>query len=220
MMGRGAHASTRTEGHGRGDAAGPNCTYTRSGAWHSNPNPASSVFENNTPREGAMKSIRGLHAGMTAIAVTLFLAVAPVPLRAQQVAIDADDIGGVVHGPSGPEAGVWVIAETTDLPTKFARMVVTDDQGRYVIPDLPKANYKVWVRGYGLVDSAKVDGTPGKTLDLTATPAPSPADAAKYYPAIYWYSMLKIPDASQFGGKGGIPEKGTQRDGPTTVENR
>src|SRR5262245_3732539 len=70
-----------------------------------------------------------------------------------QVAIDADDIGGVVTGPRGPEAGVWVIAETTDLPTKMAKMVVTDDQGRYVIPDLPKAKYKVWVRGYGLIDS-------------------------------------------------------------------
>jgi len=167
-----------------------------------------------------MRSIRGLHAGMTAIAVALFLGATPSPLRAQPVAIDADDIGGVVRGPGGPEAGVWVIAETTDLPTKFARMVVTDDQGRYVIPDLPKANYKVWVRGYGLVDSAKVDGTPGKSLDLTATPAPSPADAAKVYPAIYWYSMLKIPDASQFGGKSGIPEKVTQIDWLTTVKNR
>ena len=69
-------------------------------------------------------------------------------------------IGGVVTGPNGPEAGVWVIAETTDLPTKFAKIVVTDDQGRYLIPELPKAKYKVWVRGYGLVDSPKVDGEP------------------------------------------------------------
>ena len=74
---------------------------------------------------------------------------------AQAVAIDADDIGGVVTGPKGPEAGVWVIAETSDLPTKFARIVVTDDNGRYVVPDLPKAKYEVWVRGYGLVDSPK-----------------------------------------------------------------
>ena len=83
------------------------------------------------------------------------------------VAIDNDDIGGVVTGANGPEAGVWVIAETTDLPTRYAKMVVTDDQGRYVVPDLPKAKYKVWVRGYGLVDSAKVDGEPGKQLNLT-----------------------------------------------------
>ena len=84
-----------------------------------------------------------------------FLAPVSTPANAQQaaVAIDNDDIGGVVRGPAGPEAGVWVIAETTELPTKFARMVVTDDQGRYVIPDLPTANYSVWVRGYGLVDS-------------------------------------------------------------------
>ena len=58
----------------------------------------------------------------------------PGPVSAQNiVALDADDIGGVVIGPNGPEAGVWVIAETADLPTRFARMVVTDDQGRYVV---------------------------------------------------------------------------------------
>jgi hypothetical protein len=104
-----------------------------------------------------MKSIKRLPIGMAVIAVVMTLTCDPAPLRAQQsaaaqVVIDVDDIGGVVSGPSGPEAGVWVIAETTDLPTKLARMVVTDDQGRYVIPHLPKANYKVWVRGYGLVD--------------------------------------------------------------------
>ena len=87
---------------------------------------------------------------------------------ADAVAVDADDIGGVVTGPKGPEAGVWVIAETTDLPTKFVRIVVTDDRGRYLMPDLPKASYNVWVRGYGLVDSAKVQAAPGKQLNLTA----------------------------------------------------
>src|SRR5918998_5069046 len=76
------------------------------------------------------------------------------------------DIAGVVTGPRGPEAGVWVIAETSDLPTKFVRIVVTDDAGRYLVPDLPKASYRVWVRGYGLVDSPKVQTTPGRTLDL------------------------------------------------------
>ena len=171
-----------------------------------------------------MKGISGLLVGMMAMAVAMLLTANSAPLSAQsggaQVAIDADDIGGVVSGPSGPEAGVWVIAETTDLPTKFARMVVTDDQGRYVVPDLPRANYKVWVRGYGLVDSVKVDITPGTTLNLTALPAPSAADAARYYPAIYWYSMLKIPDTNQFGGKSDIPDKVTQIDWLTTVKNR
>ena len=122
------------------------------------------------------------------------------------VAIDADDIGGVVRGPNGPEAGVWVIAETTDLPTKFARMVVTDDQGRYVIPDLPVANYQVWVRGYGLVDSAKMRAKPGQILNLAATPAPDAAAAAHYYPAIHWFTMMKIPPASEFGGSTDIPK--------------
>ncbi len=124
----------------------------------------------------------------------------------------ADYITGVVSGPNGPEAGVWVIAETRDLPTRFAKMVVTDDQGRYALPELPKAKYKIWSRGYGLVDSAKVDGEPGATLNLTAVPAPDAAAAAKYYPAIHWYSMMKIPAAGDFGAKGDIPEKVKQTD--------
>ena len=79
------------------------------------------------------------------------------------IAIDGDDLAGTVTGPSGPEAGVWVIAQTSDLPTPFAKIVVTDDRGRYLVPDLPKANYSVWVRGYGLTDSPKVQTAPGKT---------------------------------------------------------
>jgi hypothetical protein len=118
------------------------------------------------------------------------------------VAIDADDIGGVVTGPRGPEAGVWVIAETTNLPTRFIRIVVTDDQGRFVVPDLPKASYDVWVRGYGLVDSAKVQGEPGRTINLTAVPAPNAKAAAEYYPAQYWWSLLRVPRTGDFPGTG------------------
>jgi hypothetical protein len=124
-------------------------------------------------------------------------------------AIDNDDIGGVVTSRLGPEAGVWVIAETTELGTRFAKMAVSDDYGRFVVPDLPKATYKVWVRGYGLVDSPKVTTEPGKTLNLTAVTAPNLAAAAQYYPAIYWFSMIKIPDKSRFPGTGadgnGVP---------------
>jgi hypothetical protein len=124
------------------------------------------------------------------------------------VAIDNDDIGGVVTGANGPEAGVWVIAETRDLAVRYIKIVVTDDQGRYVLPDLPKANYDVWVRGYGLVDSPKVKSEPGKQLNLTAVPAPDEKAAAQYYPAIYWFSMLEIPTQDKFGpgNKEGIPE--------------
>ncbi len=148
-----------------------------------------------------MRIARGLYLGVAVIGAAGFLAGAPAQLSAQvTVAIDADDIGGVVTGPSGPEAGVWVIAETRDLGTRYAKMVVTDDQGRYLVPDLPKAKYQVWVRGYGLVDSAKVDSEPGKTLNLRATPAPNAAAAAEYYPAIYWYSMINVPGQDQFPG--------------------
>jgi hypothetical protein len=153
---------------------------------------------------------------VVAIAIALLLTPSPLGLSAQQssggatIGIDADDIGGVVTSANGPEAGVWVIAETTDLPTKFAKIVVTDDQGRYVIPDLPKANYNIWVRGYGLVDSPKLRSAPGKLLNFKAVVAPNEAAAAEYYPAIYWYSMLKIPDKNLFPGTGekgnGMPE--------------
>jgi len=123
---------------------------------------------------------------------------AATQLPRASVQIDRDDIGGVVTGPNGPEAGVWVIAETTDLPTAFAKIVVTDDRGRYLVPDLPDGRYSVWVRGYGLVDSSKVQAAPGKTLDLRATTAPTAAAAAQYYPPIYWFSMMHVPAASEF----------------------
>ena len=152
-----------------------------------------------------------LGAAATALVVASPLAtLSAFAQAAQTVAIDADDIGGVVRGPNGPEAGVWVIAETTDLPTKFARMVVTDDKGRYVIPDLPVANYEVWVRGYGLVDSARMRAKPGQILNLAATPAPNAASAAHYYPAIHWFTMMKIPPAKDFGGSTDIPKNITR----------
>src|SRR5438093_13319869 len=88
----------------------------------------------------------------------------------QTVAIDPDDIGGVVTGPRGPEAGVWVIAESKSLPATLRKIVATDDQGRYLVPDLPAGEYSVWVRGYGLVDSTRQSAAPGKVLNLTAVP--------------------------------------------------
>ncbi len=169
-----------------------------------------------------MKTRRAFNAGLMAIGILVVLTAYPLELESQQkaaVLIDNDDIGGVVTSAKGPEAGVWVIAETRDLPTRFAKMVVTDDQGRYVVPDLPKATYNVWVRGYGLVDSPKVRAVPGKILNLKAVLAPNAAAAAQYYPAIYWYSMLKIPEASQFGGKSTIPAKVTQSDWLNAMKN-
>src|SRR5215475_5205264 len=154
---------------------------------------------------------------LSAVAIAALLSVSGAQLNAQQqpappgVTVGDSDLGGVVTGAAGPEAGVWVIAETTELPTKLVKIVVTDDQGRYVIPELPKATYEVWVRGYGLVDSPKVKAAPGRILNLKAVTAPNDAVAAEYYPAQYWYSMLEIPDKSLFPGTGangnGMPEK-------------
>jgi hypothetical protein len=71
-----------------------------------------------------------------------------------------------------------------------------------VIPDLPKAKYRVWVRGYGLIDSPKVQSETGKALALSAVPAPNDKAAAQYYPGMYWYSMLQVPAKSEFPGTG------------------
>ena len=151
------------------------------------------------------------------VAAMAFAVAAPVA-HAQNAAKAAPrataELSGVVTGAHGPEAGVWVIAETTELPTKFAKIVVTDERGRYLIPELPKANYSVWVRGYGLIDSPKVKAAAGKTLNLKAVLAPNDAAAAEYYPAIHWYSMLKVPEKSEFPGKGlpnGLPERLTSQ---------
>ena len=135
---------------------------------------------------------------------------AAVPVLAQQPPVKDNEIRGTVASANGAEAGVWVIAETLDLPTRFSKIVVTDDQGRYLIPDLPKANFTLWTRGYGLVDGQKVQSAPGKVVDLKATVAADAKAAAQYYPAIYWYAMLAVPPSSDFPGTGakgnGIPE--------------
>jgi len=149
--------------------------------------------------------------------LTLQTQTSAVQQNGDRVAIDQDDIGGIVTSAKGPEAGVWVIAETPDLPTKFVKIVVTDDRGRYLLPDLPKANYNVWVRGYGLVDSQKVQGAPGKLLNLTAVVAPDAKAAAAYYPAGYWFSLIRVPEKSEFpgnapGGNGINPSVKNQAD--------
>src|SRR3990170_16008 len=141
----------------------------------------------NAERIGAMTMKHALCLGAAAVAIAMVWAGSVATLGAQQavkelVGIDSDDIGGVVTGPSGPEAGVWVIAETRDLPVRYIKSVVTDDRGRFVVPDLPPANYQVWARGYGLVDSTKITAKPGQRLGITAVIAPSEAAAAHYYP--------------------------------------
>ncbi|HEY6340024.1 MAG TPA: carboxypeptidase-like regulatory domain-containing protein [Bryobacteraceae bacterium] len=143
----------------------------------------------------------------TALAVGIagYLVTTRTELNAQsgaQVKTKADEIGGVVSSSKGPEAGVWVIAETTDLPTRLIKEVVTDDRGRYLIPELPKAKYSVWARGYGLVDSPKTQAEPGKQVDLKPTIAPDPKTAAQIYPGEYWYALLKVPEKNEFPGTG------------------
>ncbi len=131
---------------------------------------------------------------------------APSPAQSE-LKVAADDIGGTVSSARGPQAGVWVIAETKDFQTRFAKIVVTDAAGRYLVPHLPQAKYSLWVRGYGLADSAAVDAAPGQHVDLTVVIAADAAAAAKTYPAAYWYAMMRIPEEAEVaklpGGRNG-----------------
>ena len=133
--------------------------------------------------------------------VAVGVAVTAGSLTARQSSGDGD-LAGVVRSSAGGEAGVWVIAETDDLDTRFRKIVVTDDDGRFLVPDLPAGAYRVWVRGYGLVDSDPVTAEPGQTLTLRVTQAASPREAARVYPANYWYSLLEPPPPSEFPGTG------------------
>src|SRR5258706_12886293 len=155
-------------------------------------------------RERKMRTKKAACVGMLSASFAALLCAASAttataqPAAGTQVRVDADDIGGVVTGAKGPEAGVWVIAEMKDLPTKYVKIVSTDDQGRYLLPDLPKGTYDIWVRGYGLVDSPKWKAQPGKIVDLKSVQEPNRSAAAQDYPSIYWYAMMKIPPAEQF----------------------
>ena len=141
------------------------------------------------------------------VAALLLCRIAASQAAGSEPRIAAAEIGGTVTSAHGAEAGVWVIAETRDFPTRFAKIVVTDAAGRYLIPELPQAKYRVWVRGYGLVDSPGVDATPEHRLDIATTIASDAAMAAKTYPAAYWYAMMKIPEDAQVaklpGGRNG-----------------
>src|SRR6187397_944895 len=148
------------------------------------------------------KTISALLLGLSLLVVFATTSVRMSGQGGAAPAIDNDDIGGVVTGAKGPEAGVWVIAETRETPTRLIKSVVTDDQGRYLVPDLPAGDYDVWVRGYGLVDSAKVKGKPGSRVNLRATPAPDKKTASEYYPAQYWFALLQLPPKSDFPGTG------------------
>ena len=127
-------------------------------------------------------------------------------LAAQAVPSDSF-IAGVVLNKAGhsPEAGVWVIAETESLPTPYRRIVVTNDEGRFLVPDLPKGDYQIWVRGYGLRDSVPVQAAVGAKLSLNVTNARSPQEAAKIYPANYWLSLYEPPSKDE------LPKEYTSR---------
>src|SRR4029450_6455826 len=129
--------------------------------------------------------------------VASFLAVVCISAQGG-VQVDRSSIGGtVVNAASGKaEAGVWVIAETK-LAVPYRKIVVTDDQGRFLVPDLPAASYDVWVRGYGLKDSGKTKAERGSQGKLQVNNAASPQEEAKSYPAAYWTSLIHPPSKDE-----------------------
>ena len=142
-----------------------------------------------------------------AIGITILAAIATISCGSSgENAANPNPTGyitGTVQGENGPEAGVWVIAETNELPTGLIKIVVTDDDGRFALPELPDANYQVWVRGYGLLDSAKMEMTPDvEDVTLQVDSAPSAEEAAQAYPGNYWLSLLQPPPPSDFPGTG------------------
>jgi hypothetical protein len=149
--------------------------------------------------------------------------VAGAPQAASGITVDKSSIGGVVVNSNGakPEAGVWVIAETKSLPAPFRKIVVTDDQGRFLVPDLPDGAYELWVRGYGLKDSEPVKAVRGGKVTLKVANAATPQEAAKIYPASYWTSLIQPPSGSDLPA-GTRPRKnglGTRGTGATTAMN-
>ena len=151
-----------------------------------------------------IRSPRTWSAIVCAALLALIVTMTVSAQRPQQAVAANGIITGTVQGERGPEAGVWVIAETKDLPTNFIKIVVTNDQGRFLVPDLPAATYKLWVRGYGLVDSTPIDMKPStNAISLKVSSAKTPQEAAKVYPGNYWLSMLQPPDKSLFPGTGG-----------------
>jgi hypothetical protein len=117
---------------------------------------------------------------------------------ASGVQVDKNSVGGVVVNSNGgkPEAGVWVIAETK-LQVPFRKIVVTDDQGRFLVPDLPDAPYELWVRGYGLRHSERVKASRGEQVKIHVANVVSPQEAAKIYPASYWTSLVTLPSKDE-----------------------
>ncbi len=144
-------------------------------------------------------------AGMLAVPAVAALAVVATADRGRHHGPPrdaADYIGGRVVGDRGPEAGVWVIAETSDLPTPYRKIVVTDGKGRFVLPQLPEGKYSVWVRGYGLKDSTKVTATPTRRPLRLKVHDAGRVEAAQVYPANYWLSLMTppsdVPDSGAF----------------------
>ena len=113
------------------------------------------------------------------------------------------DIDGLVTVEGENSGGLWVIAETIDTPTPYRKIVVTHDDGRFVIPDLPSdAEFQIWVRGYGIEDSPKFAARVEHEIVFDLQPASSPQVAAQAYPANYWLAMLDLPEVSEFPGTG------------------
>jgi len=108
-----------------------------------------------------MKKLYSTYAAAGVAAIVAACMSAP-----QGGATSAGDIGGTVASSKRSRSRRVGDRRNDRPPRRSTPARRHDDRGRYLIPDLPKANYSVWTRGYGLVDSPKVQSAPGATLDL------------------------------------------------------
>ena len=118
--------------------------------------------------------------------------------EAASIPIDGDDIGGTVTSAEGARSrrlghrGDRRIRDALRENRRHGRSGSLSGSG-----SAAGQLFKVWVRGYGLADSAKSDAAPGKIVNLTANVAPDAAAALRrIYPAAYWYAMMKLPQAA------------------------
>ena len=170
-----------------------------------------------------MKNTKVLGLILILCCVAAWLTAYPVQLGSQQdagIPIDNDDIGGVVTSAKGPEAGVWVIAETNDLPTRFARMVVTDDQGRYVIPESAQSQLRhlgARLRIGGFTESEKRSRQASQPQSGGGAKRSRGSAILSGNLLVFHARRFLKPD--EFGGKGEIPAKLTQTEWLNTMKN-
>ena len=128
-------------------------------------------------------------AAVTRFTLSLAIAASAAVAAAQS---DAATITGTVNGPDGkPFRGAFVQAK--NVKTKITTSVLSDNQGRYAIENLPAGDYRLTMRAIGY----KSDPKSGITLG---------ADQSASYDLALAQSYVRWSDISMHQGKKLLPE--------------